>query len=227
MCGRFTLTVPPELIGDLFDLDVPLALQPRYNIAPSQPVAVIANHAQRAVELYRWGLIPHWAKDHKIGYKLINARSETLASKPSFRNAYKARRCLILADGFYEWRKQGKARIPFRFALRSAGVFTFAGLWETWRAPDGDEVRSCTIVTTEANAVVGEVHDRMPVILPVEVRDEWLDPERREPATLQELLRPYPAEEMEGYEVSTVVNSPKHETAECVKRVGQVGLDLG
>ncbi len=224
MCGRFTLTIPPELIGDFFDVSGPLAWTPRYNIAPTQPVAVVANRPARALEEFRWGLIPRWAEDAAIGHRLINARSETLAEKPSFKGAYRQRRCLVLADGFYEWRKQGRQRIPLRFVLRSRDPFAFAGLWERWEPEGGDAIHSCTIVTTEANDVVRPVHDRMPVILPREAHDRWLDPEPAEPATLQPLLAPYPAAEMEAYEVSPAVNSVKVDTPECIAPVGQGDL---
>jgi putative SOS response-associated peptidase YedK len=227
MCGRFTLTVPPELIADLYDLEVPLAYRPRFNIAPTQPVAVIANRAERAVELFRWGLIPRWAKDAKIASRLINARSETLAEKPSFKQAYQRRRCLVLADGFYEWRKRGKVRIPQRFVLRGREPFAFAGLWESWSPPGGDEIHSCTIITTAANVLVAPVHDRMPVILPRDAHDAWLDPEPRAPETLRDLLHPYPSAEMESYEVSTAVNSVRADGPECIAPAGQLGLGLG
>jgi len=226
MCGRFTLTVPPELIADLYDLEVPMAYRPRFNIAPTQPVAVIANRAERAVELFRWGLIPRWAKDPKIGHKLINARSETLADKPSFQHAYRHRRCLVLADGFFEWRKQGKVRVPLRFVLRSRQPFAFAGLWERWSPHEGEDVHTCTIITTSANDVVAPVHDRMPVILPRDAYDAWLDPAERTPDSLQDLLRPYPPAEMEAYEVSTAVNAVKVDGPECIAPAGQLGLGL-
>ena len=209
MCGRFTLTADPKKLAEAFaGFEVPDDLTPRYNIAPSQPVAVIANNGQNKVEFFQWGLIPSWAKDPKIGNRMINARSETLADKPSFRNAYKRRRCLVLADGFYEWRKEPgqKTKTPMYIRLQSGEPFGFAGLWESWRSPEDDTVLSCTIITTTPNDLVKEIHNRMPVILDRAAYDLWLDPGEQSPDRLQEWLRPYPAAEMTAYPVSRLVN---------------------
>ncbi len=220
MCGRFTLALDTEALRQAFPwLTLPEHdLRPRYNIAPTQPVAVVINNHPQQLDFFAWGLIPPWAKDPTIGSRLINARAETLAEKPAFRNAYRRRRCLILADGFYEWRKEaGTARkTPMYIRLKSGEPFAFAGLWEVWNSPLGDVVLSCTIITTTANDLVATIHDRMPVILPREAYDHWLDPEERRPAELAPLLKPYAAEEMEAYAVSTQVNSPAYDGPECI-----------
>ncbi|MBI3159185.1 MAG: SOS response-associated peptidase [Chloroflexi bacterium] len=219
MCGRFTLTVDADTIHDAFPwLEVPGNLTPRYNIAPTQPVAVVPNNGQNRLDAFVWGLIPAWAKDPSIGNKLINARGETLAEKPSFRGAYKRRRCLVLADGFYEWVKQpGRAKTPHYIQLESKEPFAFAGLWELWHAPDGSEVYSTTIITTEPNEMIGRLHNRMPVILPPAAYEQWLDPAEQTADKLQPLLRPYPAGEMMHYPVSTLVNSPFNDVPEVLR----------
>lgn len=222
MCGRFTLTVDADTIHDTFPwLDVPANLTPRYNIAPTQPVAVVPNNGKNHLDAFVWGLIPTWAKDPSIGNKLINARGETLAEKPSFRSAYKRRRCLILADGFYEWVKQPgqKAKTPHYIQLESKEPFAFAGLWEIWHAPDGTEVYSTTIITTEPNDLIARLHNRMPVILPPAAYEQWLDPAEQPADKLQPLIRPYPASEMMHYPVSTLVNSPFNDVPETIQPV--------
>lgn len=218
MCGRFTLTVDPADLQDLFGLSEPPPhdLVPRYNIAPSQPVAVIANADQRKLELFKWGLIPSWAKDSKIGYRLINARAETLAEKPSFRTALKRRRCLILADGFYEWKKDGKNKTPMYIQLNDGTPFAFAGLWETWKGPDDTLIKSCTIITTDANALLKEIHDRMPVILPDKAWPLWLTPEELPAEKTLPLLKPFAASRMKAVAVSALVNNPRFDSPECV-----------
>jgi putative SOS response-associated peptidase YedK len=193
-------------------------LLPRYNVSPSQSVAAI-RHAdgRRTLARLRWGLIPSWAKDPKIDYQCINARAETVATKPAFRSAFKRRRCLIPADGFLEWQKlSAKKKQPYHIRLRDESVFTFAGLWECWHPPEGEPVETCTIVTTEANDLVRPLHDRMPVILDGGDRDAWLAPDA-EAVLLQPLLRPFPAELMEAVAVSTLVNSPKNDLPECLE----------
>ena len=166
MCGRYTLSTAPDLVKQHFNLsEIPGELHPRYNISPSQLVAAVPNGAERRAEMFRWGLIPSWAKDPAIGNKLINARGETVAAKPSFRSAFRKRRCLILADGFYEWKGKARLKVPMRIRLTSKEPFAFAGLWETWQPPEGDLVRSCTIITTTPNDLMAPIHDRMPVIL--------------------------------------------------------------
>lgn len=218
MCGRYTLT-QTEQIPDVFEVDE-VRLPPRYNIAPSQtvPAVTLADHDTRQLGLYRWGLIPYWAKDEKIGFKMINARSETVASKSAFRNAFQKRRCLLPTDGYYEWRKQSDGKQPFLFRRKDRRLMAFAGLWERWRAPDGHQVLSCTIITTGPNPLSGQVHDRMPVILPHEEHGHWLDPEARS-KELQALLVPYPAEEMEAVAVSREVNSPHNQRPEIIEEV--------
>ena len=179
---------------------------------------MVANDGQNAADYFVWGLIPSWAKDPKIGNRLINARSETLGEKPSFRTAYKRRRCLILADGFYEWQKQPgqTAKAPHYIVLKSGYPFAFAGLWEQWFSPDGSEIKSATIITTEPNELIAQLHNRMPVILPTQAYDRWLDCFDRSPAELRDLLVPYPPEEMTFYPVSTQVNNPSNDLPELV-----------
>jgi putative SOS response-associated peptidase YedK len=219
MCGRFTLFVDPKDLMRMFPgFEVPAEWTPRFNIAPTQPVAVVPNNGQNKIEFFRWGLIPAWAKDPKIGNRMINARAETLAEKPSFRVAYRRRRCLILADGFYEWRKDSgrKTKTPMYIRLESGEPFAFAGLWEAWRAPDDQTTLSCTIITTVPNDLVKEIHNRMPVILDPAAYDLWLDPAERSAGELDEWLRPYPAEQLLAYPVSTFVNSPANDAPACV-----------
>jgi putative SOS response-associated peptidase YedK len=193
-------------------------MEPRYNIAPSQPVAVIPNNNKDQVDFFQWGLIPFWAKDAKIGYRMINARSETLAEKPAFRNAYRRRRCLVLADGFYEWKSiKGKMKkSPYFIKMESGDPFAMAGLWEIWNAPDGSVIPSCTIITTQPNELVAPIHNRMPVILPPETYEQWLDPAEKKAADLDRLLTPLPAKQMTAYPVSTLVNSPGNDYPECI-----------
>jgi putative SOS response-associated peptidase YedK len=221
MCGRFTLTVDPDELMDAFPgvtLPAEGALTPRYNIAPSQAVAVVANNGKHAIEFFKWGLIPSWAKDPAIGNRMINARAETLAEKPSFRSAFKKRRCLILADGFYEWRTEpgSKTKTPMYIRLKSGEPFAFAGLWEAWRAPEDRATLSCTIITTTPNSLMEKIHDRMPAILKPDAYDRWLDPAEQEPDRLSSLLRPYPASHMTAYAVSRLVNKPEIDSPECI-----------
>ncbi len=221
MCGRFTLTLDPSDLREAFpDFSIPEQYSPRYNVAPTQPILAVTNEGTNKADFFVWGLIPSWAKDPSIGNRMINARAETLAEKPSFRSAYKYHRCLILADGFYEWQAQPgqKAKLPHFIHLKSGKPFAFAGLWEHWNSPDGSEVRSATIVTTEPNELMSRLHNRMPVILPRNAYAQWLDPAPRQPPSLQELLVPYPAEEMEAYPVSSLVNSPGNDTSELIAR---------
>lgn len=217
MCGRFVLATDSIAIQQKFDLKtVPDNIQARYNIAPSQPVSVISNDNPSALSFYRWGLIPSWAKDISIGNKMINARGETLREKPSFRAAYKRRRCLIPANGFYEWAKDGKTKTPMYVHLKDHALFAFAGLWEIWHSPEGDEIRSCTIITTQPNALVAPLHHRMAVILHEEDYDTWLSPDEMPADKLQPLLRPYESDKMAVYEVSTLVNKPANDSPECI-----------
>jgi putative SOS response-associated peptidase YedK len=226
MCGRFTLWIDlNELVEAMPWLTIPGgldALTPRYNIAPTQPIAVVPNNGERTLDFFVWGLIPSWAKDPKIGSRMINARGETVAEKPSFRAAYRRRRCLILADGFYEWQKVPgqKNKQPVYIHLKSGEPFAFAGLWEYWQSEHGDEVLSATIITTTPNDLLAPIHNRMPVILPPTVYDRWLDPGEQPPDALDDLLAPYPASELETYPVSTMVNSPANDMPECIEPLG-------
>lgn len=224
MCGRFTLVSDLDLILHRFNLlYANVEYVPRYNIAPSQQVlAVVSDSRERRLGQLRWGLIPFWAKDPKIGYKMINARAETVAEKASFKHSFKRQRCLIPADGFYEWKKEGNRKRPMRVRLKSGEPFAFAGLWSRWTSPEGEEVHSCTILTTRPNSLMKNIHDRMPVILRKEDEDVWLDRTVEDPEFLQQLLEPYDADQMDAYEVSTVVNSPKTDSADCVKPIESV-----
>ena len=195
MCGRYSLISDLQDLARPFEFDgVEFEYSPRYNIAPTQQVLTVTNRESRQAEYMRWGLIPSWAKEPSIGNRMINARSETLAQKPSFRNALQRRRCLVLADGFYEWQNMGKAKRPMRVVLKSRKPFAFAGLWESWRSPEGDTVRSCTIVTTGANDLLRPIHERMPVILHKETEKYWLEQHLNDISTVKELLKPYPEE---------------------------------
>jgi len=217
MCGRFTLVSPFVAVTERFHVRVqPAGIKPRYNIAPGQEVLCVIRDEENRIEPLRWGLIPFWAKDPAIGNRLINARAETVAEKPSFRNAFAKRRCLIVADGFYEWRPAGKRKVPVYIGFKSKKPFGFAGLYESWKDPGGKEIRTCTIITTEANDLVRPIHDRMPVILPEAVEDRWLDPGEGSLDRLQALLVPYPAEEMDAYDVTVIVNSAAHDAPDCI-----------
>ncbi|MBN1536264.1 MAG: SOS response-associated peptidase [Anaerolineales bacterium] len=217
MCGRYSLTVDSSAIQELFPfLRIPPGMQPRFNIAPSQPVAVVPNDGKQQLDFYKWGLVPSWAKDPEIGNRLINARAETLAEKPSFRNAFRYHRCLVLADGFYEWTKINGGKIPMYFHLTTQKPFAFAGLWDLWHAPDGSELFSCTIITTQPNALIEKYHNRMPVILTPEHLEKWLNPEPGDAVQLSECLFPYPAELMKAYPVSRLVNNPATDSPECI-----------
>ncbi|MEO8893479.1 MAG: SOS response-associated peptidase [Coleofasciculaceae cyanobacterium] len=222
MCGRYSQQQSAEIIAQAFQVDHVPPLKPRYNIAPTQSVATILQTAKnRQFKMLHWGLIPSWAKDTKISSKLINARAETVAEKPSFRSAFRQRRCLILADGFYEWQQQeNKQKQPFYFRMSDQSPFAFAGLWEYWNAQEtGETIESCTIITTEPNDLMKSVHNRMPVILEPKNYDLWLDPEVKKSELLQPLLNPYPAEEMTAFAVSKVVNKPSNDTAECINSI--------
>jgi len=219
MCGRFTLTATPQTLTEAFaGYAVPDKTPIRYNIAPSQPVAVITNTNEKRLDFFVWGLVPAWAKDPKIGNRLINARAETLGEKPSFKNAYKRRRCLVLADGFYEWQKKpgSKTKTPMYIRLASERPFAFAGLWERWQAPDGGEILSCTIITTEPNELLRPIHNRMPVIVEPADYDLWLNPGTR-PEDGLHLLRPYPSHNMRVYPVSTHVNNARNDDPTCIE----------
>ncbi len=219
MCGRYTLTPEQKAIQAEFKVKPGHYVhEPRYNIAPSQPAPVIVREDENVIKTMKWGLVPYWAKDPKIGFKLINARAETIAEKPSFKTAFKKRRCLVIADGFYEWVKaQGRrVKIPHRFVLQSEKLFSFAGLWDVWKTPEGKPLETFTIITTGPNELMKPIHDRMPVILRREDEDLWLDP-RADEKTLLSLLKPYDPGLMEEYEVSIKVNSPREESPDLIK----------
>jgi putative SOS response-associated peptidase YedK len=219
MCGRYALSTDPADLQDAFpEFTFPTQGAPRYNIAPSQPILALPNDGKNRADFFVWGLIPSWAKDPSIGNRMINARAETLDEKPSFRGALKYHRCLIFANGFFEWqtRPGSKSKVPHFIRLKSGAPFVFAGLWENWQPADGSEVHSATIITTGPNELMASIHDRMPVILPRDVYAQWIDPILRIPIDLKTLLVPYPAGEMEAFPVSTLVNSPGNDRAECV-----------
>ncbi len=225
MCGRFALYSEYEALLKIFEIGEAALeaseYEKNFNVAPSQQIlAVISDGKQNRLGFLRWGLIPSWAKDQKIGYKMINARGETAAEKPSFRHAFKKKRCLIPASAFYEWKKSETAKTPMLIGLSSEELFAFAGLWESWSGPDGETVHSCTILTTKPNSLMAEIHDRMPVILTKQAEQVWLDPSIEDPEILQRLIQPYEAQDLQAYRVSDAVNSPKNNGAELIKRIG-------
>jgi putative SOS response-associated peptidase YedK len=219
MCGRYTLRTPVDTLAERFEIDdTPSSIAASYNVSPTQGVAtVLVEDGKRKLEMLHWGLIPSWADDPSIGNRMINARAETVAEKPSFRKAFRNHRCLVLADGFYEWQKTANGKQPYYIRMEDDSPFAFAGLWESWK--NGSEVRSATIITTDANDVVAPIHNRMPVILHPEDYDLWLDPDFDEKEPLSTLLKPYPAEAMEAYPVSRVVNSPSNNEPSCIESV--------
>ena len=228
MCGRYSLAADWEDIQQRFELFASdLTYSPRYNIAPTQPVLAVTNDEGRQPAYLRWGLIPSWAKSASVGNRLINARAETVAKRPSFRTALASRRCLVIADGFYEWQRIGNSRRPMRVVMKSGEPFAFAGLWDSWRNPAGDMVRSCTIITAEPNELLRPIHNRMPVILPKELESFWLDDGVQDPLSLGDILIPYPAEAMQAYEVSSLVNRPSNDGPEVALPVGQEGPSSG
>ena len=219
MCGRYKLSRRKQLVEEYFesaqwDDDWP----PRYNIAPTQPIPVIRQHPKepvRELSLVRWGLIPSWAGDSSAAARMINARSETAATKPAFRDALKSRRCLIPADGFYEWMRTGKTKQPFCFEVSEGELFAFAGLWDRWKDASGKAIETCSILTTTANAVTSPVHDRMPVILDPDSFDLWLDPGMTNVAAASQMLKPYDARLMRWYPVSSRINRVSNDDAAC------------
>jgi putative SOS response-associated peptidase YedK len=215
MCGRYRRTTQEEELARLYHIPIPKQtdLPISYNIAPSQKVLTIRSNPQtqqRSLDALQWGLIPYWVKDPKIAYRTINARAETVDKAPSFRQAFRKRRCLIPADGFYEWRKTAKPKLPFAIAMKDGRPFTFAGLWENWKDPgSGEWLRTCTIITGEPNELVAQIHPRMPVILPEQYHAAWLG--ESDDGNLKALLVPYPADQMRMWEISPRVNSPKND----------------
>lgn len=213
MCGRYTLITDISKIAQSFGVEPTLGAQPRYNIAPTQNVAAILKNGTAHLSSLRWGLIPSWAKDEAIGSRMINARAETLAEKPSFKNLLRGRRCLIVADGFYEWRSEGKEKTPMYITVQNGQPFAFAGLWDVWKNPGGDPIQSCTIITTAPNELMATIHNRMPAILRPGAYEDWLNPQLRDTDVLTHWLTPYPAELMQARPVSKLVNNPKNDTA--------------
>ena len=219
MCGRYAQRTDPKKLAKEFKVAEVPNVEPRYNIAPTQDILGVAESADgREMMFYKWGLLPSWAKDKSMGARLINARSETVTEKPSFREAFKKRRCIIPADGFYEWKRTDGTKQPFFFRMRDESPFGFAGLWERWEGTGGEVIHSCTILTTEANEVLRPVHDRMPVILHPDDYKLWLDGDARKLDLVREVLRPYPAEEMMGYPVGVSVNSPSNQGSGLIER---------
>jgi len=219
MCGRFTLTTNPADLQDSFGGAIfPTKFAPRFNIAPSQPLLTIPNDGANTAAFFIWGLIPMWAKDPSIGNRLINARGETVAEKPSFRGSFKYKRCLILADGFYEWKANPgkKTKIPYFIHMKDRKPFAFAGLWDSWEGPDGSNIKTCTIITTEPNELMAPIHNRMPVILHTRNYAKWLDTSPQTPENLLPLIQPFPADNMSAYPISTLVNKPSNDSAELV-----------
>ncbi len=220
MCGRFVLVAPGRLVTEHFQVGDQPDLEPRYNIAPSQGIAAVRfdpESGDRRLAVLKWGLIPSWAKDKKIGYKMINARGETVADKPAFRAAFRHRRCLIPASGFYEWKREKRNKQPYYFQMKHGRLFAFAGLWESWKSPEEEIIESCTIITTEANALLESIHDRMPVIIHEADYEQWLNIRNQDKGELRQFLRPFPAEEMQTHPVTAAVNSPSNDCAECIK----------
>lgn len=220
MCGRYSLTASLDELARRFDFDSNRDdFEPRYNIAPTQQVLAVVGGDARRAGFIRWGLIPQWSKSDSAGPPIINARAETVAEKPTFRDSLRRRRCLILADGFYEWQKMGDAKRPMRVALRSGEPFAFAGLWSMSSDPEGNRISSCAIITTAANDLLRPIHHRMPVILSKEVEDLWLDTALDDAQTLTQLLEPYPDDALEAYEVSALVNSASNDRPEVATPV--------
>jgi putative SOS response-associated peptidase YedK len=216
MCGRYTLSTPAGRLAEEFQLDSTVEITPSYNVAPTQQVAaVLEDEGGRRLEMLRWGLVPSWADDPEIGARMINARSETAPEKPSFRRAFRGRRCLIPADGFYEWKRENGGKQPYYFHMQGGRPFAFAGLWESWDK-GGGELLTCTILTTRPNSVLQGIHDRMPVILPHDAYNAWLDPDA-DREELGEFMIPYPGDDLETYPVSRFVNSPRNNDERCIE----------
>ena len=221
MCGRYSLIADLGTLGQRFSFDArQLSFEPSYNIAPTQQVLTVVGGEERRGGYMRWGLVPHWAKDLSGGARMINARAESVAERPAFRDALRRRRCLVLADGFYEWQRSPSGRRPMRIVMHSGEPFAFAGLWAVWRDPEGVRVPSCTIVTTAANDLLAPIHDRMPVVLPQGLEDLWLDHSVDDPGVLAGVLSPYADDALHAYEVSTLVNSFANNGPEVIEAVG-------
>jgi putative SOS response-associated peptidase YedK len=222
MCGRYTLTRHPRRVAELFGLESLPELEPRYNIAPGQRVPVVRDaETGRQLVLMKWGLVPAWAAEPGIGNRLLNARCETVADKPAYRAAYRKRRCLLPADGFYEWKTVQGRKQPFLFRLRDGDLFALAGLWESWHTPDGATLETCTVLTTAANELIRPLHDRMPVVIRAEDHRAWLHPEEQPPDSDRRLFTPFPADAMEAAAVNPWVNRAGNEGPRCLEPPGQ------
>ena len=220
MCGRFYLDVQQDELAEYFDLQAAPLLTPRYNIAPSQEIAAVLDGEQgRELRMFRWGLIPFWAKDEKIGYRTINARAETVESKPAFRAAFKYRRCLIPASGFFEWKAEQGGKQPYCIRPQRASLFALAGLYEHWQGEQGEAIDSCTIIVTEANPAMRSIHDRMPVIVKRNDFAAWLDPQNRQVGTLKQLLLPWPDDDLDLYPVNKRVSNPQNDDPGCIAAI--------
>lgn len=222
MCGRFTLILPPEVLAEILGLAEVPRIEPRYNIAPSQQVPAIrtlADNEHREIAMLKWGLIPHWAKDTSLGHKMINARSESVHEKPAFRQPIRDHRCIIPSSGFFEWEEKGGKKYPLYVRLKDGSPMSFAGIWDHWKSPEGKIVESCSILTTSSNKLIEPLHDRMPVILHPHEYALWLDRAITDPEKLKSLYQPYPADLMEMWPVSTLVNSPRNDSPDCIKQV--------
>jgi putative SOS response-associated peptidase YedK len=227
MCGRFTLTSPAQVLAEAFGVDPPFGLEPRYNVCPGQAVLAVRrarDEERRTASYLHWGLVPHWTKEAPRDVKMINARAETAADKPAFRDAFRSKRCLVPADGFFEWRSEPGGKQPYLVRLKSGAPFAIAGLWAAWRPDDGPKLESCALLTTEPNELMRPIHDRMPVLLPCEIWDPWLDPAVSDVERLRALLRPAPAETMEAIPVSRRVNDPRNDDAACLVREAPLTL---
>lgn len=225
MCGRYSLTSSLSELAQRFEFDgEPEGFVPRYNVSPTQQVLTVVGGEPRRAGFMRWGLIPPWSKDGPSSRPLINARAETVAEKPSFRDSLKRRRCLVLADGFYEWQKMGDAKRPMRVTMRTGEPFAFAGLWSKWTDSEGSSISSCAIITTAANDLLTPIHHRMPVILSEEVEDLWLDTALEDPLALTQFLEPYPEDALEAYEVSPLVNSASNDIPEVTAPLPQLPI---
>jgi len=224
MCGRFVRKRSSSAMARDFGVqEITDDLQPSFNVAPTDNVAVVLNNRVKLLVAMRWGLVPFWATDPKIASKHINARAETLTVKPAFKDAFKRRRCLVVADGFFEWQKQGATKIPLFIHLEPERPFGFAGLYEIWTPPLGERLVTCTIITTQPNELVRPIHDRMPVILPKDAEDFWLDSAVEDHTRLLDLLQPYQASDMGAFTVSRLVNSVKNNSPECIEPVSVMG----
>jgi len=219
MCGRFTSLLSPQLLADIYNVPAPVALHPRYNIAPTQEIMTVRQRGEgeRDLSPMRWGIVPHWVKDVSIGSKLINARCETVHEKPSFRQAIRSRRCIVPASGFFEWMSTTSGKVPYYNTMRDGTPFSVAGIWETWKSPDGETLETCAILTTGANSMMAPIHDRMPVIPHHGEFDLWLDRSVCDPQSLQRLYQSYPSDLMQSWQVSKMVNKPDYDSYECIR----------